>query len=70
MRKVSGTTGNYIPCCWSDCGRHGDTRYEHIEREGINTMHWLFCSERHKALWLFSPKRNNQLPTGSRGMIT
>jgi hypothetical protein len=32
--------------------------------------HYPFCSDRHRLLWINSPISHENLPTGSRGMIT
>ena len=75
----SGATGNLIPCCWTECDQLGTSRYEH--REFVQWIYigsaripqyriYLFCSERHRAMWRHSPKSLGNLPIGSKGMIT
>ena len=75
----SGATGELIPCCWTECDKLGTTRYEH--REFVQWLQigptripqnriYLFCSERHRAMWRHSMKSLGNLPTGSKGLIT
>ena len=76
----SGTTGQLIPCCFQECDKIGTSRYEYREpirwatiggnRMPIQHRIYLFCSERHRALWMYSHISNGNLPTGSKGMIT
>lgn len=75
----SGATGELIPCVFQECDKIGTSRYEHREfvqwiNIGPNRIPqhriYLFCSERHRALWRHSHVSNGNLPTGSKGMIT
>lgn len=70
-KKVSGTTGRNIPCCWSDCTRDGNDQYEVVLWEGFpeRDFHYLFCSDRHRAYWIHSKHANGQLPIGSKGLL-
>lgn len=75
----SGATGKLIPCCWTECDKVGNSRYEH--REFLQMIQigsaripqyriYLFCKERHRELWRNSVRDLGNLPTGSRGMLT
>lgn len=68
-RIVSGRTGLPLLCCWTECDRLGDDRYETIVREPRRLLHYVFCSERHKMLWAHSHKRMNNLPGGSKSLL-
>lgn len=64
---VSATTGRRIPCCWEDCERLGDTRWQVIAREPERNLIYLFCGERHKAFYVHSHRDLRNLPSGSKG---
>lgn len=75
----SATTGQHIVCCFNDCGALGSSRYEHREfRQWVyigptripQYTIYLFCSERHRALWRNSHRSLGNLPIGSKGMLT
>ena len=70
-KKVSGATGRNIPCCWAECDRDGDDLYEAVVWEGspARDFHYLFCCDRHRALWLHSKFSFGNLPTGSKGLL-
>ena len=59
-----------ILCAWDDCGRVGHLEHgfqwpeDRHERGPI----YLFCTERHKALYVNSPRAKNYLPVGSKGL--
>lgn len=67
---ISGATGRKIPCCWTECERLGDTRYECRVNEPRRTIHYLFCSERHKMLWVNSVPDMGNLPSGSKSALS
>ena len=64
----SGATGDRMLCCWSDCTRFGFHNYEHVQREGQRSVHYLFCGERHRSYWRNSHRSNNNLPSGSHSL--
>lgn len=84
-RRESGIPGRpYILCNWAECSADAHEQYRvRIDREAHDEGEalWaqlvnrrlssimLFCSERHKALWVNSVKDNNNLPMGQRGTI-
>lgn len=41
-------TGNRILCAWDDCEKPGYDEIKIIVREPQKTLHYIFCSERHK----------------------
>lgn len=71
MKKVSGTTGRFIPCCWWDCTRDGNDTYQLVLLEGAppRNLIYLFCSERHLELWRHSKHSAGNLPVGLRGLL-
>lgn len=50
--KVRNKFGRPLPCCWSDCTRHGDNRHRFESQEmdewGSKTLVYIFCSETHR----------------------
>lgn len=74
-RRVLNFWGIALPCCWDDCWHAGYTTYRYVERHPETrdrTVTYIFCSERHKALWIASYRQESphgSLPTGSRGTI-
>lgn len=61
-------------CCWDDCEKYGLTLYRVRIYEGTNPsagnapiFSWkVFCSERHKMLYVNGPKSYGRLPAGYR----
>lgn len=41
-------TGNVILCAWDDCRNPGYDEIKVIVKEPKKTLHYIFCSERHK----------------------
>jgi hypothetical protein len=63
----SGTTGRLIPCCWTECQRVGDTRWQiRVYESPVKTTIYLFCGERCKEYWRNSHVSMWNLPTGSK----
>jgi hypothetical protein len=65
---VSGATGRRLPCCWDDCERLGDTRWQVVARSPQRNLIYLFCSERHRLLYANSHREHKQLPVGSKSV--
>lgn len=40
-----------------------------LDRSRLNIVHYLFCSERHKMLWVHSYISYGNRPAGSRGIL-
>ena len=66
--------GQPLLCCWDDCERPG---YDEIRGTGPSdvpgqALIYIFCTDRHKALWLASPRGYGRLPSGERtpGSVT
>lgn len=83
MTIVRDSDGTILPCCWDDCERSGHDQIQVRIRENesnglpairdgirwIKTVKYIFCSDRHKEMWLASTQMYGSLPTGSRGLI-
>ena len=76
-RKVlSATTGHWIPCCWFECEKDGVELYKtvfHEHSKGLKCdnpmsqhVNFVFCSERHRQLYLHSHIQMGKLPPGYR----
>ncbi len=79
-RKVlSSTTGTWIPCCWFECEKPGYELYKSVLHEHMKTMpcdhpmsqhvNFLFCTERHRQLYLNSHRNMGQLPPGYKKLV-
>ena len=67
LRKVINLqTGAHIPCCWEDCWRDGVELHKFVVREGVNTITYVFCSERHRRYFMNSHISLGNLPNGYR----
>jgi hypothetical protein len=61
-------------CCWDTCERYGTTLHRVRIFEGRNPQagnapiySWkIFCTERHKMLYVNAPRGLNKLPAGYR----
>lgn len=49
---VINSLGNHLPCCWDDCERDGYDEIKVVVKEPQKQLHYVFCSERHKRLYL------------------
>jgi hypothetical protein len=74
---VDTSDGATLACCWADCERAGLLLYRvrifegTSPRTGENIYSWkVFCSERHKMLYVHGPRSLNRLPPGHRLAIT
>ena len=74
----SGET-RWLPCCWDDCERTGTTLYQtrfhdhspHVscETPWVKHVWYVFCSERHKQLFLNGHHEYGKLASGTgRGL--
>lgn len=66
---ISGSTGQRLLCCWEDCERLGDTRWQLVVPESpVRNIVYLFCGERHKAYYVNSSIDLRNLPSGSKSV--
>lgn len=73
MTLVRTATGEKILCAWDDCPRPGqdEIRIEKPQDEANpmkGNLIYIFCTERHKALYQHSHRELRRLPVGSRGL--
>lgn len=69
----------WLKCCWEDCERQGVDLHRtrsHDHARGLRcdsplSKHtwFVFCSERHRQLFLNSHISKGNLPTGERGRL-
>lgn len=74
MTLVRNAHGRPLPCCWDDCTKSGHEENKVVRREGaegggIKNLHYVFCSQAHKMLYVNSHQDFGNLPMGSRGLI-
>lgn len=74
-KVINMQTGRPLPCSWNDCEKDGTTLYEAREYEGTPeggtaTVKYVFCSERHKMLWVNSSRNLGNLPPGYRWSLS
>jgi len=66
-KKVhSHDSGLWILCAWADCERPGFELYKMRLHDGQNIVQFVFCSERHKMLYVNSHRNYGRLPAGYR----
>jgi hypothetical protein len=70
---VDTSDGEHLACCWSDCWKRGLLLHRVRIYEGVHPVtrrpvySWkIFCSERHKMLYVNAPRSLNNLPPGHR----
>lgn len=69
MRMISQSTGRRLLCCWEDCERLGDTRWQVVVHESdARNLVYLFCGEGDKTLYLNSVTDLRNLPSGSKSL--
>lgn len=68
MRMISVSTGRPLPCCWTDCERLGDTRYQAVVREPERNLIYLFCTDGHLHYWVNSHKDMGNLAMGDKSL--
>lgn len=66
--------GTYVLCAWDTCERYGFETYKAIERISapgypLQTLTYVFCTERHKQYFIHSLVQANQLPPGFKKSI-
>lgn len=59
-----------LPCIWTECDRPARREHQVAVRDGVKALFYFFCCERHRQLWINSPKDMGNLKSGSRGMIS
>jgi hypothetical protein len=79
QRKVrSFSSDNWINCVWFECDKPGYELYKAVFHEHARTMrcdhpqsqhiNYVFCSERHRQLFLHSHIAMGKLPPGYKGL--
>lgn len=70
MTLVRGGDGMPLLCCWDDCARYGhvENGYQWPEDRHAKGRIYIFCSPRHKELYINAPRDNQNLPVGLRGL--
>lgn len=64
----SGVTDRIIPCCWAECDRPGLKAHQLVVPENPQkNLIYLFCSDRHRALYVNSHRSYGNLLSGQRG---
>ena len=79
MDKAARGETVWLRCCWEDCEKQGvDSNkarfHDHPKVFSCNDpdakhLWYVFCSERHRQLFLNSHRSNGNLPLGERGRI-
>ena len=61
-----------LPCCWSECDipARRETLFADPPDGADNIRFYFFCSMRHREMWVNSPRANNMLPGGSKGLVS
>lgn len=78
-RKVrSLSSDSWIQCNWFECDRPGYELYKTVVHEHAKELfcedprsehiNHIFCSEKHKQLFIYSPKKMGYLPPGYRNL--
>ena len=68
---INSHVGSWLlPCVWTECDRPARRENMCAIREGEKAVFYFFCTERHRSMWINSPRDMGNLPAGSRGMIT
>lgn len=78
-------TKRILPCCWDDCDRAGHTQWQaRVPREPDDATEarliatgqipppmsiYIFCSDRHRMMWVNGHRSYGNLPSGSRGTL-
>ena len=67
MTYVRDGQGVPLLCCWDDCEKLGHEEHKVIRTERTKRLHYVFCSETHRQLYLTSPvSHGNLAPSGPR----
>lgn len=80
MDKAARGETVWLRCCWDDCEEQGVTLHQtifHDHARGYTCNHplarhvkYVFCSERHRQLFLNGHRAYGKLPTGEHGRLT
>lgn len=66
MTYVRTHTDEKIVCCWDDCRKPGHDEIKvKLQHEDQAWWDYIFCTERHKALFVHSHVEYSRLPVGS-----
>jgi hypothetical protein len=66
MTYVRTTTGEKIQCCWDDCQNPGHDEIKLRQLHEDKQWWWyIFCSLRHKALYVNGHREYSRLEVGS-----
>jgi hypothetical protein len=76
-KVLSYNSGTWITCCWFECEKPGYELHKTIFHEHARDIpcdrgehvNFIFCSERHKMLFVNSHSNHGQLPAGYRSTI-
>jgi hypothetical protein len=69
MTLVRNASGRPLPCCWDDCTKSGHEEQKVVVQDGNKNLHYVFCGQAHKMLYVNSKKDYGNLPGGSKGLI-
>lgn len=66
--------GTFVLCAWDTCEKSGYECYKAVERisavgHPLQTLTYVFCTERHKQYFIHSTIRANDLPPGYKRAI-
>jgi len=62
-------TGAHLPCCWDICEKDGVELHKTRVRSGVESVTYVFCSDRHRMYWVNSHRDNGNLPAGYRSTM-
>ena len=54
-------TGNVLKCCWDDCENNGYDEIKIVVKEPHKTLHYIFCSDRHKSYHIHGHRKYGKL---------
>jgi hypothetical protein len=69
MTYVRKADGGKIVCNWDDCEKFGHEEFKAVVREPAKNLHYIFCGEGHKALWVNSQRDNGNAASGSKSAL-
>lgn len=78
--RVTESGTHYVMCAWDTCEKDGlecnkvvveDSKPQFRGTPSEKRIHYVFCTERHKAYWIASMRsgNNNNLPPGMKRSI-
>lgn len=62
--------GAHLTCMWLDCEKPGHEEIKAVVREPLRTIHFVFCSYRHRAYWTNSHRNHMNLAPGDKGLLS